>query len=308
MRTRVLRLIVWDLQGISMTTDVKTSEKILAYDGDCPMCRATVALLLRLKLVRPEQLRSNHELEGADLEAAQRAGIRNELVVLDPASGETRAGSDGLLWIIGENTNHHLLVRLLGLPGIRQIVRWKYEAISYNRRVISPPGHQIVCDCEPDVTVGRRLTLIVPLVVMATAIVAGFGAAVFAGGNIGAAPAGAVFAVIAGGLGWVVMIAAGLVLLRGMLRVDYAAHLAVTLFAGALVLVPAMLLTLVLPWGAAAAVDALAVLAAFALMFAMQRRRVAALGLGRGWLWAWAIVLVAAVVGSIVSHFRAEIF
>jgi hypothetical protein len=69
-----------------------------------------------------------------------------------------------------------------------------------------------------------------------------------------------------------------------------------------------MLLTLVLPWGAAAAVDALAGLAAFALMFAMQRRRVAALGLGRGWLWAWAIVLVAAVVGSIVSHFRAEIF
>lgn len=291
-----------------MTTEVKTSEMFLAYDGDCPMCLATVGLLLRFHLVRPEQLRSNHELEGADLEAARRAGIRNQLVVFDPATGETRSGSDGLLWIIGENTNHHFLVRLLGLPGIRQIVRLKYETISYNRRVISPPRHQIVCDCEPEVTVGRRLMLIVPLVVVTMALWAAFGAAAFVAWGLGDAVTGAIFAQIAAGAGWLVMIVAGLVLLRGMLGVDYLGHLAVTMFTGSLVLLPAALLALVLPREVGMALDALAVLAALALMFAMQRRRVAALAIGRAWLWAWAIVIVATTGGSILSHFRADIF
>jgi predicted DCC family thiol-disulfide oxidoreductase YuxK len=295
-------------RGFSMATDVKTSEKILAYDGDCPMCLATVGLLLRLRMVKPEQLRSNHDLEGADLEAARRAGIRNQLVVLDLATGETRAGSDGLLWIIGENAHYRFLMRLLGLPGIRQIVRFKYETISYNRRVISPPRHQIVCDCEPEVTLGRRMALIVPLILVSIALVAGFGAAAFVSWGLGDAATGAVFSEIAAGAGWIVMIFAGLVLLRGMLRIDYLAHLAVTMYTGALVLVPAALLTLVLPRGAAIAVDTLSVLASFALMFAMQRRRVAAIGLRSAWLWAWAIVVAAATIGSILSHFRAEIF
>lgn len=293
-----------------MATDVKTAavQKVLAYDGDCPMCLATVAMLLRLGLVRPEQARSNHELEGADLEAARQAGIRNQLVVLDRETRETRAGSDGLLWIIGENTGHHFLVRLLGLPGIRQIVRLKYETISYNRRVISPPRHQIVCDCEPEVTVGRRLLLVVPLVLTTLGLTAAFGAAVFARWGVGDASEGAIFLPIAAGAGWVVMIAAGLFLLGGMTKIDYVAHLAVTMFAGALVLVPAMLLTLVLPRPAAMAVDGAAVLAGFALMFAMQRRRVGAIGLNRVWLWAWAVVLVGALAGSVVSHFREQLF
>jgi predicted DCC family thiol-disulfide oxidoreductase YuxK len=293
-----------------MTIDVKTaaSRMLLAYDGDCPMCRATVRMLVRFGLVPPEQMRSHHELTGADLEAARRAGIRNQLVVLDLETGETRAGSDGLLWIIGDKPGRHFFVRLLGLPGIRQIVRLKYETISYNRRVISPPRHQVVCDCEPQVTVGRRLMLVVPLVLATIALAALFGAAVSTAWGVGDAAFGAVFIQIAAGSGWAVMFVAGLALLTRMQRIDYVAHLAVTMFTGALVLLPAALVTLILPRPAAVAFDSLAVLASLALMFAMQRRRVAAIGLGSVWLWAWAVVLVATFAGVVLSHFRTEIF
>ncbi len=291
-----------------MTTDLKTTELLLAYDGDCPMCLATIGLLLRLGLVRFEQTRSNHDLDAADLAAVRQAGIRNQLVVIDLTTRETRAGSDALLWIIGDNTRGHQLVRLLGLPGFRHMLRYGYETISYNRRVISPPRHQIVCDCEPEVTVARRLTLIVPLLLATILLVAGFGAAVFVGWGLGDAITGAVFIQIAAGAGWVVMIAGGLVLLRGMQRIDYIAHLVVTMFAGALVLVPAAILTPLVPASVSIAMVSLCVLAAFALMFAMQRRRVAAIGLGSIWLWAWAIVLVLTTSGSILSHFRDELF
>jgi hypothetical protein len=170
------------------------------------------------------------------------------------------------------------------------LVRVGYETVSYNRRVISPPRHQIVCDCEPEVTIGRRLMLIVPLVVATIAIVALF--------------AGSVAGVLAAGAGWLVMIAAGLVLLGGMLRLDYAAHLVVTMFVGALVLLPAALLRFVLPGDVAAVVNGVSLVAAFALMFAMQRRRVAALKLNSIWLWAWAILVAATIGAEVFSHYR----
>lgn len=157
-----------------MATATKTAEKILVYDGDCPMCTSTVASLVRLKLVRPEQTRANYDLTGADLEAANSAGIRNQLVVLDVETHQTRVGTDGLLWILRDNTGNHFLVRLLALPLIRDLLRWGYQIVSYNRRIISVPRHQIVCDCEPQVTLARRTSLIVPVALLAILLAAGF--------------------------------------------------------------------------------------------------------------------------------------
>jgi len=274
-----------------MSTAIKQSEKLLAYDGDCPMCLATVSLLTRLRLVRPEQTRSNHDLDGADLEAARRAGIRNQLVVIDPQTRETRAGSDGLLWIIGDNTGQHLLVRLLSLPGFRHLLRYGYETVSYNRRVISPPRHQIVCDCEPEVTLARRLALVVPLLIIVVVIVAGFGAAAFSSFAVGDALAGAVYMPLAVLAPWAVLAAAGLVCLKGIERIDYVAHLTVTLLTGALMLVPAALLAPIVPRGAWLALSGALVPVGFGLMFLMQRRRVAAMRLSRAWLWAWTLVV-----------------
>jgi predicted DCC family thiol-disulfide oxidoreductase YuxK len=288
--------------SIVMTTATAQADKVLIYDGDCPMCRATIGKLLHLRLVRPEQTRSNHDLQGPDLEAAQAAGLRNELVVLNPESRETRSGTDGLLWIIRDNTGNHPLVRLASLPGFRDILRWGYQAISYNRRIISPPRHQIVCDCEPQVTVARRLSLIVPLLLLTALLAAAFGAALFTGAEKSPV-AGAVVAILAAGAGWFVLIVAAIAFLKRDKRIDYVGHSAVTMFIGSLVLVPATLIALVAPRDAALALAGVSLAISLVVMVKMQKRRVTALGISQVWLASWPVALVGGVLATCWFYF-----
>jgi hypothetical protein len=283
---------------MAMTTQVERGQKILAYDGDCPMCTGTVALLTRWGLVRREQARSNHELSDVDLDAARAAGIRNQLIVLDPVTREARAGVEGLLWIVGDNTARPWWLRLLALAGVRHALGFGYETISYNRRVVSPPRQHVRCDCEPEVTLGRRLTLIVPLAAFATLVIAWFGAAVAYGWGLGDPWSGAALVLAAAGTSWAVMIVAALAFLRGQQRIDYIAHLVITAFVGVLVLLPACMLAWWLPGEANLAIAGISVLSSFAVMLAMQRRRVWAVGLSRRWLWGWVAALVLGFVGA----------
>ncbi len=292
-----------------MTTDIHpverhTAEKYLAYDGDCPMCIASVEALVSWGLVRPEQTRANHDLAPLDAELARAAGIRNQLVAIDPATHETRSGTAALLWIIGETPGWRAVARLLSLPIVRSLLSFGYQAVSYNRRIISPPRHQIVCDCEPQVTVARRLALIVPLVVLSALIVAGWGAAVFAGCALGTPLAGALLATVATLGGWTLMASAGFVTLGGMRGLDYLGHLAVTMFAGALILLAAMVF---IPWLSpplAAAVAILSLMYCFSKMFSMQRKRVKALQLSLTWLWGWTIVMPLVFAITLAIYFR----
>jgi predicted DCC family thiol-disulfide oxidoreductase YuxK len=257
-----------------MTTEIEPCRKILAYDGDCPMCTAMIARLIRAGWVAPEQARSNRDLSPADLSAVEAAGIRNQMVVLDAQTRETRAGARALLWIVAENLGSPWWVRLVSLPGARHLLAAGYQTISYNRRVISPPAHRVRCDCEPEVTLGRRLSLIVPLVVLSVLVTGLFGAAVSAGSALVDPIVGALVSEVAG-IGWLALVVASIVALRGQQRADYLAHLAVTAFAGAVVLLPCGILAWWLPRDAKLAFAGMSILASFALMFRMQRRRVA---------------------------------
>jgi hypothetical protein len=277
-----------------MSTQVERAGKILAYDGQCPMCLSTVAFLERAGLVKPEQAQSIDDLPPGDVEVAQAAGIRNQLVVLDPLTGQTRAGFAGLLWLAGDNVGRPPWLRILALPGIRHALEIAYETVSYNRRVISPPRQPVRCDCEPEVTLGRRVMLIVPLAVLMLLTTALFGAAVFHGLELGSVRAGALVMTATAGAASAVLIVAAVAMLRGQLRVDYIAHLVVTMFVGALVLVPASLTTWWLPREANLVIVGVSVLAGFALMRSMQRSRVAVLGLSAVWLWAWMVALAVA--------------
>jgi predicted DCC family thiol-disulfide oxidoreductase YuxK len=281
----------------AVTTDVARAQKILAYDGDCPMCIGSVGVLLKFGLVRPEQTQSNHDLAPADQALAEAAGIRNQLIVLDPDSREWRGGADGLLWIIGDNFGNPGWVRMLRLPGVRQLVRFCYEAVSYNRRIISPPRHRIRCDCEPQATFARRMTLVGPLALIGLLPTMLCGAAVFAGGGLGSPLLGAAV-LLAAVSGWLVVGAAAIVALGGEQRIDYLAHLVVMAFAGSLALIPAGLVGWWLPRQAGLALTLVSLLAGFVLMFAMQRRRLAAVGLSDRWRWGWA---GAVVLGAVVT-------
>ena len=239
------------------------------------------------RLGRAEQTRANYDLPPEELERARAAGIKNQLVVFDSDTGETRSGSDALLWIIAANRPRNLLVRVLALPGLRQVLRVGYETISYNRRVISPPKHRIVCDCEPEVTVARRLMLIVPLALAALVLVGMLGAALVYHWQLASAASGGLAAMLAAGCGPLVLAVAAAIALRGEQRIDYLAHLAVTFFVGAVLISPAIIASLAPSASFVVVFDLLVFAAAAAAMFRMQRRRLAAMQLPPIWLWSW---------------------
>ena len=87
------------------------------------------------------------------------------------------------------------------------------------------------------------------------------------------------------------MIVAALVGLPVDKRIDYIGHLAITTLAGPLLLVPATLVSFVLPASAGNRGQRPFGAGQRGLMFAMQRRRTAILALSQRWLWGWAVAL-----------------
>ena len=270
------------------------SKRVLVYDGDCPFCLATIALAIRTGLVPAEQTRSNHALQDADSEPCRTAGIRNQLVVLDPITRETRIGDGRIV-----------------------MDHWRATPLFVARRPVEPAGDSAIAALgirddllqsprDQPAAAPNRLRLRARGDARATT-----DADRAAGGNRRACSGGIwrrAFAVLALGdvgrrafmatstlgSGFVLVAIGAFVLLRAEQRIDYVAHLAVTAIVGAVILAPAVLVTMLadyLPRGLVAAIECVALVTSFGVMFAMQRRRVAAQALPRGWLLAWAALV-----------------
>ena len=65
---------------------VNPAERVLVVDGDCPMCMGFAGGLIRLRLIAPEARRPLQTLEPELAERALAAGVRNEIVALDPTT------------------------------------------------------------------------------------------------------------------------------------------------------------------------------------------------------------------------------
>jgi predicted DCC family thiol-disulfide oxidoreductase YuxK len=275
---------------------------VLVFDGDCPMCLGAIAWLTRSGLVAREQTIGHHDLPPQELEIVRAAGIRNRLVVLDRSSGETRIGSDGLLWIVGDNPRYRWLARLLSLPVARQLLRFGYETVSYNRRIISPPQHRIACDCEPEVTTGRRLMLIVPAILVATVAFALYGAVFAPALDIHPGLAGLAI-VVSKGIAIVAATATIAAFGRTREQLEYVGHFSLAVFSGSLVLVPFCVIAGLVPTGLTPTLGITAALAAVAVICWKLMRRTRAAGLKPTIVWtaalAWAVAFFAALAVAI---------
>lgn len=268
---------------------------VVVYDGECPFCRASAAFLTRHRLVPDGSCRPASSFEGALARRLEAAGIRNEMAVLDPETGEVRAGAPGLLWAM-ENGRGRGFARFLSRRPILSLVSAAYRLVSYNRRVLAPPAPRpVACACEPDDRPFLRWTLVAILVGFSLLVVAAFGA-MFARELkhlplVG--PYASVLLVIVPG--WLVPALFSFAQPREV-RARYLAHLSVTAAAGAAVLVPAILLSIPLSGQVggviARAALALAAAVACALMLGMQERRVGYLGLPRWWVLLWVVSLL----------------
>jgi len=138
--------------------------KTLIYDGDCPMCGWISRRFGDLGLVDDAHRRPYQTFDGDLAARLEAAGIRNEMLVLDAATGELRAGIEGFLWLL-PGTRWSWLSGLLSLAPMRALMQLAYRTIAYNRRVVAPPPRGIVCACDPDPHAGFRALLIVVLTV-----------------------------------------------------------------------------------------------------------------------------------------------
>ena len=151
--------------------------RTLVYDGDCSMCRKLSALAERRWLVGDARRLPHDAFQGETADRLTRAGIHNELAVIDEGSGEIRSGYDGILWLLERGMLRHL-VPLLGFGPIRWLLRHDYRLVAYNRRILAPPARSVTCACDPDMHVGYRWAFIVVALVW-TALFAGLGGALF---------------------------------------------------------------------------------------------------------------------------------
>ena len=130
-----------------------STRRHVVYDGDCSFCRAGVRLLVALGYSRATDARPFAFYDPDTAARLMRAGIHNELAVLDPATREVRSGATGLLWKLEEGPLWPL-AKLLSLPGPRHVCTAAYRLVSYNRRILAPlPAGQVACACDPDTSI-----------------------------------------------------------------------------------------------------------------------------------------------------------
>lgn len=275
------------------------SAKILVYDGDCPMCEAISAWLVRAGLVTGDRRRPFQSFEGETARRLLDAGMRDEMAVLDPVSDRIRTGIPAFLWLLGD-TRAAWLARRLDRPWLHRVLGAAYHLIGYNRRTLAPPDRPpgFVCACDPEYRPGWLLALIALLLGFALAMTALFGAVVAAETGLATPAQGAFRMLVAAGSGWVILFLLAPALPPDR-RLPFLGHLGMVMAGGLLVLVPSMLLAPLLegPWIAGAFL--LSVTASFLLMLRMLRRRLAYLRLSRAWLAGWAAALWAGATASI---------
>lgn len=271
------------------------TDKILVYDGDCPMCESASALAMRILRLPEERRRAFQSFEGEMSGRLLAAGMQDEMAVIDPASGEIRTGVPGLLGLVRE-TRAGWVARLLDRPWLHPALSAAYHLIAYNRRTIAPPRRKpaIVCACDPEYRPGWLLALIILLLGFAIGMTALFGAVVDSTTGL-SNPAQML---IAAGSGWVVLFLAALGLPKET-RLPFLGHLGMVMAGGLLVLVPSMLLAPFLNWEWRVGLFLLSVAASFLFMLRSLRRRLAYLELSPAWLAGWAAALWAGASASI---------
>lgn len=273
------------------------TDKILVYDGDCPMCAAGSALVLRALRLPEERRRPFQSFEGEMAGRLLAAGMQDEMAVIDPDSGEIRTGVPGILGLLRE-TRARWVARLLDRPWLHPALSAAYHLVAYNRRTIAPPRRkrELVCTCDPEYRPGWLLALIAILLGFALGMTGLFGAVVDVETGL-VSPAGML---ISAGSGWVLLFLAALALPRET-RLPFLGHLGMVMAVGLLALVPSMLLAPLLDGKWMAGIFILSVAASFLLMLRSLRRRLAYLEISPAWPWlvGWAAALWIAATVSI---------
>lgn len=277
--------------------------KQIIFDGNCPMCSASIKSAVKWRLLPAEKVVAFDTLDPARHHQVDPDRFRNEMALIDLGDAPTLYGPDAAIHILSEK--YSLFRWLARFATFRQVIRPLYQFVAYNRYAISTPVPQPMrCACEPETPAAFRYAWLAFTLLISVVVTAAFGAALSRYFPDMPASAGAGQMLLIAGTGWLLTLAWARLRLENWL--EYAAHLGAVMLRGVLILVPFIAweyLTGVQHF----AIPAVSVLFSSLYMFRQHRLRRQYLLLAPVWHWRWFLGLQM-TAGMWLSVFYADFF
>jgi len=123
--------------------------KILIYDDNCPLCNWYSGLFVKCGMLPKDGRKPFSVLDPVLLDKIDISRSRNEIPLLDTASGRVDYGIDALIAILGQRCP---FIRVSGhIPPVKWGLKKFYKLISYNRKlIVARKCGTGAIDCSPD--------------------------------------------------------------------------------------------------------------------------------------------------------------
>lgn len=114
---------------------------LILYDADCPMCKAYTKAFTRSGMLDNAGRASYQDMPAAACPLVDRQRAVNEIALVDTQTGEVSYGVQSLFKVIGNS--FPLFAPLFRFAPFVWLMKKVYAFISYNRRVIIPAAHDV---------------------------------------------------------------------------------------------------------------------------------------------------------------------
>lgn len=208
---------------------------IILYDADCPMCKLYTNQFVKSGLLDMDGRHSYQDMPETVCPYVDRQRAVNEIALVNTKTGEVNYGVESLFKIIGHS--FPVFATLFSWRPFIWLMSKLYRFISYNRRVIAPAPIDGNNDVNPSFSLKHRIAYL-----LFTWFVVGFILTHYASLLTGFVPLGNSYREY--------FICGGQIIFQGIIvsfyapakRWDYLGNMMTISFAGALVLVPVILL------------------------------------------------------------------
>lgn len=119
----------------------------MIFAGWCRVCSRTIAMLERLDRLDRLRMVPCQSIDGVERLGITRAQCDGSVWVID-ASGKATRGGEAAMHILGTALEQAWLMRMGGMPGIRQMIDTGYRFVARNRRRL--PGTTPWCAQHPE--------------------------------------------------------------------------------------------------------------------------------------------------------------
>ena len=133
-------------------------DHILLFDSQCPLCTAYSNAFVKARMLDKNGRQAYQEMEEEICIYVDKDKARNEIALVDKASGTVYYGIDSIFKVIANN--YPSLKKVFQFSPFYWLMKKMYAFISYNRKVIVPPK-KTGDTCVPDLNIKYRIAYLI---------------------------------------------------------------------------------------------------------------------------------------------------